>query len=348
MSTGSERSAQQSQPVAGRGQSLRPPTPPSPAVAETPPVAAPSEESPAISWWTKLTAVGTAAGTLVAAGAAVGALWFTGQSLRATNAQLGLSEQTAVTDRFRMAAEQLGSEEINIRLSGIYLLDRLAKDSPADHSTVYALLAAFVRTQSPLNACNNDMLATAIDVQAAVAAIAHRDTTRETDADRPDLNRTCLDFVELAPSDRGFPPPARLAGADLTNSYLASADLPGADLAGAYLPYAVLTAADLREADLTDAKLPWAKLTGSSLHDANLSRAFLTHAGLDQAELLDADLTGADLGGANLTDTDLTGADLSGADLAFADLSGATLTGVTYDSSTKWPEGFTPPPSAAK
>ncbi|MGV9638036.1 pentapeptide repeat-containing protein [Nocardia rhamnosiphila] len=268
----------------------------------------------------------------MAAGAAVGALWFTGQSLRATNAQLGLSEQTAVTDRFRLAAEQLASDEINVRLSGIYLLDRLAKDSPADHTTVYALLAAFVRTQSPVDTCTKDTSVTAIDVRAAVTAIVRRDTTRENDADRPDLTRTCLNEVQLAAGDRGFPPPARLAGADLSNSYLSGANLDSADLAGAYLTGALLTAVDLREADLTGAKLPGANLTGSFLHDADLSESFLVHANLVHTFLSDADLSYASLYGADLTD---------------ADLSGANLTGVSYDSSTKWPEGFTPPPSFA-
>ncbi|MFR9769659.1 hypothetical protein [Nocardia sp. SC052] len=54
-----------------------------------------------------------------------GALWFTAQSLRATNNQYSLSQQTAVTDRFRLAAEQLASDKIDVRLSGVYLLARL-------------------------------------------------------------------------------------------------------------------------------------------------------------------------------------------------------------------------------
>ncbi|MGY2026025.1 hypothetical protein [Nocardia gipuzkoensis] len=47
-----------------------------------------------------MTALATAGGTLLAAGAAVGALWFTGQSLRATNAQLGDRPGPAVRGGF--------------------------------------------------------------------------------------------------------------------------------------------------------------------------------------------------------------------------------------------------------
>ncbi len=343
MRTGATQPARNSpRPIAGRSRSLRPPAP-----AEPPSPPAPAGEDPpasaATSRWTKLTALATSAGTLVAAGAAVGALWFTGQSLRATNAQLGVSEQTAVTDRFRLAAEQLASDEINVRLSGIYLLDRLAKDSPTDHTTVYALLAAFVRTQSPADTCTEGAPATAIDVQAAVTAIVRRDITRENDADRPDLTRTCLIEVQLAAGERDFPLPARLAGADLSNSNLHGAKLNGADLTGAYLTGALLTLVDLREADMSEAKLPGANLTNSYLYAANLSHAFMVSADLTGAFLLDTDLSEASMSGADLSHADLTGANLTG-----TDLTDVNLTDVTYDSSTKWPEGFTPPPSAAK
>lgn len=48
----------------------------------------------------------------------------------------------------------------------------------------------------------------------------------------------------------------------------------------------------------------------------------------------------------NLTGANLSGANLSGADLSGAILDGADLTGITYDAETRWPVGFTPPPSA--
>lgn len=63
-----------------------------------------------------------------------------------------------------------------------------------------------------------------------------------------------------------------------------------------------------------------------------------------------ADLHGCDLNGVNLFNCDLSYADLFGANLTGADLSNANLTGtnitdVLWDETTRWPEGFTPPPS---
>lgn len=70
-----------------------------------------------------------------------------------SNDQQSLAQRTATTDRFRLAAEQLASEKINVRLSGIYLLEQLAKDSPGDHPTVFALLSSFLRTHAHNAAC---------------------------------------------------------------------------------------------------------------------------------------------------------------------------------------------------
>ena len=67
--------------------------------------------------------------TLATALAAVGALYMTSRALDSARQQTALSEQGQYTDRFGRAVEQLGSEKIDIRLGGIYALERLAKDS---------------------------------------------------------------------------------------------------------------------------------------------------------------------------------------------------------------------------
>jgi len=58
-----------------------------------------------------------------------------------------------------------------------------------------------------------------------------------------------------------------------------------------------------------------------------------------------AKLSGSDLRGADLRGASLYIANLSLARLTQANLRGADLRGILYDSTTIWPEGFTPPPS---
>jgi uncharacterized protein YjbI with pentapeptide repeats len=102
---------------------------------------------------------------------------------------------------------------------------------------------------------------------------------------------------------------------------------------------------------------------GSSLIGADLTKAHLRRADLSGAWLMAARFVGADLSGASLVSADgglpdmdevgaswpaglpTVAADFTGADLRGADLRGADLTGICHGRVTRWPEGFSPPPS---
>ncbi len=137
----------------------------------------------------------------------------------------------------------------------------------------------------------------------------------------------------------------------------AGLDLAGMNLAGLYLRGADFSAADLEGANLnlTDLAAPDAPDPLSSLGQL---RPIGSPTDFTGANLCGADLVGANLGGANLTRANLSGADLRftllsetvlyGADLSETQLKQEFLRGVSYDNSTIWPDGFTPPPSAGK
>ena len=86
-----------------------------------------------------------ARGRLVAFGAglfAAGALIYTARNF-------SLTRQGQVTDRYTKAIEQLGSDKgIDVRIGGIYALERIAHDSPRDHPTIMDVLATFIRDHS--------------------------------------------------------------------------------------------------------------------------------------------------------------------------------------------------------
>lgn len=108
------------------------------------------------------------------------------------------------------------------------------------------------------------------------------------------------------------------------------ADLSKANLIEAYLAEASLCGANLREADLL----------GANLKGADLSEADLTEARLWKADLTEANLVGANLKGAQLRQAHLEDSNLGGANLVEADLTEAILKGASYDSQTRWPDGF--------
>ena len=245
--------------------------------------------------------------------ATVGALYFntnqTSQALQATRDQVGLSEQGQLTDRFSKAVEQLGNKDsLEVRLGGIYALERIARDSVRDHPTVMDVLSAYVREHAPLSMCTSTAASASptTDVQAILTVIGRRDENQ--DRDTLDLNNTCL------------------PGTSFGSTSLVGADLGGTDLSGANLILADLSGADLTDADLSGADLGAADLTTADLSGADLSGAFFDVANLGSANLTGVDLTYAHLERANLTDANLTDANLTGAHLIYANLTAADLT----------------------
>jgi Pentapeptide repeats (8 copies) len=296
------------------------------------------------------TAKDAARGRLLTLGAGVlaaGALWFTARNFV-------LSREGQVTDRYGKAIEQLGAaaDKLDVRIGGIYALERVARDSPRDHPTVMEVLAAFVREHSherwPVPESDDAATperTTRPDVQAALRVIGRREVRHDRlpiDLSRADLTRADLTNADLGEADLTD---ASLTAADLTSAHLRGADLisadfTDADLTGAHLTGAHLTGAHLNGVALTGAHLRGADLISAHLTGAHLYEADLTGASLYGADLTGADLTGADLTGANLTHADLGGADLTGADLTDTNLGDADLAGAIWPQDVPPSEGW--------
>lgn len=219
--------------------------------------------------------------------AAIGA-YYTHRSFGLNRETLELSRQGQITERFTRAVDQIGNDDsIDVRLGGIYALERLARESRADHGPIMEILTAFVREhtrRSPQDADDNlaaEIIAT--DIQAVLTVLGRRTVAHDP----------------LARLNLGG---AHVEGANLEGAHLELADLAGAHLEAANLVHAYLEGADLAGAHLEGANLDGAHLEGPFLSGAHFERAFLG----------DANLEGAFLGGAHLEGTYLRGAHLEG------------------------------------
>jgi hypothetical protein len=91
-------------------------------------------------WTTIVQAVG---GAVVLVG-----IWFTWRNLR-------VAQEGQITNRFTQAIDQLGAElkdgkpNLEVRLGGIYALERIARDSPKDHWSIMEVLLTYVRENAP-------------------------------------------------------------------------------------------------------------------------------------------------------------------------------------------------------
>jgi hypothetical protein len=247
-----------------------------------------------------------------------------------------LTEQGQVTDRYSKAIEQLSSDKLDVRVGGIYALERITRDSPRDHPTIMEVLAAFIRDHSreqwpPAEyGAEPPERATRPDVQAAATVIGRR--TIQHDSQRINLADADLIGAHLA---RANLTGASLYRANLTGANLYRADLTGADLTGADLTGTRLNSANLFDGNLTGAYLTGADLTGTFLAGAYLTGAYLAGANLSSTYLDDANLTNAVLDDANLTNANLRGTDLTG-----VNLTGTNLTGAIWPADAAVPEGW--------
>lgn len=255
--------------------------------------------------------------------------------------QVHISRHGQITDRISRAVEQLASESINVRLGGLYALERVAKNSYEDRTTITSILTAFVRTHAPSPAKDRttlaSILAAFVRTHAPWPARAPDDHQHPTPAlhdSQHELGTRAMD-VQLALFVLAY----RHHAGDQRPPYLSFTDLRGARMGHeGWWRDLICEQSNLVGARLREAHLEGAVLNGSDLRQAHLPAA----------RLVNAKLVGAHLQGANLQKADLRGADLTGACLDRADLTDArtdehtTLTGARTDERTKWPAGFDP------
>ncbi len=261
-----------------------------------------------------------------------------------------IARESQLTERFATAVRLLGDERMEIRLGGIYALERLARDSEADHWAVMETLSAFIRENArwegddlPMDEEFEKKIKPRTDIQAALTVIGRRpEERRKYEEEREyklDLSGTDLRGAYIFKANLKYTilhqsklVRTNLNGADLTSAYLSEVDLSGAYMHAAHLSGATLYHALLPNAYLFDADLSGANLSGASLSSARLSRASLSGANLSGAYLSNAFLSRADLSGTIIFGADLTGAHLFSSDFSGADLTGALLKGAKYNS----------------
>jgi hypothetical protein len=220
--------------------------------------------------------------------------------------QLELAGQQQASDRFAQALDQLGSEQLDVRLGGIYGLERVAARSAAE--------------------------ATA----AGGAYTAPAEGSGEPQGGAP-VGRA----GDSPPAGRGWwAAQDRVQVFEVLSAYVrTTSHRPPIGPAGA-------TELQVRQADVNAALTVLARrtvLAGDPPLD--LSGSLLGGARLGWARLAGADLRGADVRGTSLQHAELAGVHLEqallcGTEFQDADLRGAHLAGARVSADTRWPDGF--------
>src|SRR6266705_3164019 len=124
-------------------------------------------------------ALDAARGRIIQVGAgilAIGGFVYTARNFAITRQQSELNRQTLelsiqgqVTDRYTKAIDQIGRKRLEVRIGGIYALERLAADSDRDQAVVLEVISAFVRRHARPRAAGDKI--PRADVRAAMTVI---------------------------------------------------------------------------------------------------------------------------------------------------------------------------------
>lgn len=252
---------------------------------------------------------------LLGGGILVTGLYFTARGF-------SLTREGHITDRYAKAIEQIGTTNADVRIGGIYALERIARDSQDDRETVIDVLSTYIREHTKKGHRTPSDEKIGADVQAALLVVARRPGV-ETERRRLDFYCAGLNDADFAAGDfRG----AMFDYGRLDNAHFGGALLDGADLSFCKARGAAFTHTSAQNAHFVN---------------ATFSHGWFLNANLENADFSGCDLTSSDFGRrydehgapplppAVLTNARFTKANLKGTILRGVDL--RTLTGLTPD-----------------
>ena len=188
--------------------------------------------------------------------ALVTGLLFTARTLR-------LNREGQLTDRFSKAIDQLGDERLDVRLGGIYALERIARDSERDHGPVMEVLTAYVRRYKRSERDGEEDAP--YDVQAIMTVVGRRKVSGDPQDSRLDLRGADLRHIQIRGGDFRS---VWLNNVELDGARFTSCDFAGASLAGAQAGNALFFESNLAGSYLVRADLARAHFIDTSLEAA--------------------------------------------------------------------------------
>jgi len=264
-------------------------------------------------------------------GAAVLAgVFFTAQQLFIAQDAQRIAEEAQITERFTRATDQLGSDELEIRIGGIYAFERIAKNSNEDLPPIVSILTTFIRENAPRKETEEEYPSKQLysdpsglivpsvpsDIDAAVQSLVSLSAESDNGIGL-DLHGASLEGVAfgLVNSRANYNPTfllnTNLQYASLIGVSMLKADFTDSNLRGVNIGNADLSGANFQSAHLSNANIGGVALANNAI--VNLRDANFQEANLYEADLVNVDLRGANFQGTKMKRAILCGVDLQGA-----------------------------------
>ena len=294
-------------------------------------------------------------------GIAIGiGLYYTWRRISIAEDGLKVTQEGQITERFTRAVDQLGNEKMEIRLGGIYALERIANESEKDYWPIMEILIAYIRMNSHIREedytnldfkelSNKAFLETRLrespEIQAIITVISRRKKFlgagelfglefQKTYLRAANFTGITTDrTITFRGNDREVHLEGAifyysdLIGANLEHTHLEKANFDHAYITRTYFMNSNLEGSNFRNSHLERASFEGAKLEGAWFDWAELHGAIFAKADLKRTLFSTADLTYAIFSEADLEEAEFNGANLENASFREANLKGANLEG---------------------
>ena len=248
----------------------------------------------------------------------LGTGWAIYNQFQVAKDQFDIAARSQFNDQLGRGAELLAHPELTARVSGVRVLEDLAKSVDADsdkNKLISDILLDFVRARAappvqgedgtPFEATELRKVEGKIEGMAIEAnifsSVLENWPESKPRAERLDIERAIFALTKIVPktAEGYYSIQINLSGLDLRGLNLNRVNLRGANLGGSNLEGALLGDANLQGANLWGANLQGANLQNANLDDADLTGvrlqgAELTHAVFSKSNLLEAELDWAD------------------------------------------------------
>lgn len=231
-----------------------------------------------------------------------------------TSEQLTTSYEEQIAERFTRAVEQLGSytndnkPNQEVRMGGVYSLDRILGASPEDCPAIVDILSAYARKNASLGSPSCEKTGIVLDSLIKVLA-----TPRECIEDYArhgryvDLSKTCFAQIHL---ENAHLKNTNLSHAELRDVAFRKVDLSAARLEDTRLRGGIFSASNFSRAQLSRAQFSYnLDLTNklSLVDNTSFSAATLYQSCLRGVIITDVDFTNAYLAKAKFSETEIRG-----------------------------------------
>lgn len=241
---------------------------------------------------------------------------------------LKVSQEGQITERFTRAVDQFGAYDhvgkpaLEIRLGGIYALERIANESDKYYWPIMEILTAYVRKNSNVD---DHLSEKALIIEPISIESQSNESTQHEIKKYKKISLDIDAVLNVLGKHEHVDKNGDYMGLYLRGIYLKSITLTSAHLEGANFADACFENATLLNIHFEKAFLAGTNFKGAALINAHFKGSYLSEANLTNADLSNADLSEAIFEKATLIGTNLAGADLEGTNLTGANLEYAEL-----------------------